>query len=574
MEESKITEYADIAIINGTIYTADECDTIKQAVAIKDGIITHIGCNEEIECQIGHKTRLIDLEGNSMIPGIVDSHMHPAISAATYAFEITLQNETSEEGYLKVIKEFVESNPNQNAYFGAGFMRSVFDEIGPRKEKLDGICKEKPIILMSVDGHSKWINSKAMELSGISSETNNPKGGVIQKDPETGEPSGLLQEAAMNLVSDLNPKYTREEYKEAILMIQKWFNQEGIVSIYDAMINLDEEEQYMAYQELAQSGELNLRVRGAWLLTPDMNEEELLKAIEKGMNLSKTFTTPYFQVNSFKFFSDQVLEEKTAYMKEPYVNSGEWRGIKVWDEDLLEKIFIEIDKRGFQLHIHQIGDEAATYVLNALEKVEKANGKRDSRHTMVHVQFLSKEDIKRMADLNIMAVVAPYWMGMDDYYWELYLPYVGENRVNNMYPYKSLIEAGVLTATHSDFIVTEPDIGSLFYGAISRTMPEKKAADWCKEKGIQRTTDYSCPTTDFMIGPLKPQSERVSLKEVIKSSTFNGAYTNFIEKEIGSIEVGKAATAVIFGENIFELDLEEISNIKPAMTINDGKIVF
>jgi len=566
---------ADVVVTNANVYTVDSENTAAGAVAIKNGVITYVGDNEGVQEYIGKNTITKDLKGGTVLPGIVDSHMHPAMSAATYRFEITLQNVFTVEEYLEVIKKFVNDNKDLEVYVGAGFMRSAFDAVGPRKEQLDEICKDKPVMITSADGHSMWVNSKAMELAGITKDTPDPEGGVIQRDPSTGEPAGLLQESAKQMVDKLTPTYTKEQYKEAILWLQEWFNSIGLTTVFDALIPVDNEDYYMAYQELAEEGKLTLRVRGAWHLNPEMGKEGLDKAVTKGIELSKGFTTPYFQVNSFKFFADQVLEEQTAYMSQPYKGRDDgWRGIKVWDDKLMEELFTRIDKAGFQLHIHQIGDAAATYTLDVLEKVAATNGKRDSRHTFAHVQFINEKDKARMADMGINAVIAPYWMAMDDYYWDLYVPYVGKEWADKMYPAKSLMENRINVAIHSDFFVTEPDVGWLFYGAMTRTIPEKIFDSWYEGMDFKRTADINQPVEDGLIGPLKPHSERLSLEEIVRAATYNGAYANFMEKEIGSIEIGKKADLILFADDIFALDIENIANITPVMTLFDGRIVY
>lgn len=566
---------ADIVITNASVYTVDKDGTVAEAVAVKNGEIVYVGDAEGVDEFTGSKTQVIDLEGGTLMPSLIDSHLHPAMSAAMYLYEISLHNVFGLDEYISLIGEFIEDNPDLETYVGAGFMRSVFDTVGPRKETLDQLEAEKPVIITSIDGHSMWVNSKALELAGITKTTKDPEGGVIQRDPKTGEPAGLLQESAMQLVDDLMPQYTKDQYKVAILWLQDWFISLGFTTIFDALVELDNPAYYQAYQELAEDGELTLRVRGGWHMYPEMGEENYVANIEKGIELSKEFTTPYFQINAFKFLSDQVVEEQTAYMSEPYFGGEEgWRGIKVWDNDVMEDLFTRIDKEGFQLHIHQIGDAAATYTLDVLEKVAATNGVRDSRHSFAHVQFLNDNDIQRMADLKMNAIIAPYWMAMDDYYWDIYMPVIGKERVNNMYPAQSLFDAGINTAIHSDFFVTEPDPGWLIYGALTRTVPEKIADMWYEGMGLTRTTDINYPMEEMLIGPLPPHNERMTLDEVLRAATYNGAYANFMEGEVGSIEVGKKADIILFSDDLFALDVEDLANVLPVMTIFDGKIVF
>lgn len=565
---------ANIVLKNAVVYTVDKEKTVAEAVVVIGEEIVYVGDNEGVMTYIGKETKVIDVNGGLVLPGFYDSHMHPGKSAVVYLYEAGLYDVFNKEDYLSTIKEFVETHPKLEAIKGAGYQRSAFDEVGPRKEWLDKIDCERPIAITSADGHSMWVNSKALELAGITEDTIDPEGGVIKRIPGTTEPAGLLQESAMGLVEKILPTYTKEEYKEALLWLQEWFNSVGITNAFDAMVPLDDPGYYEAYQELAKEGLLTIRYKGGWLLTPEMGDK-LDGNIERGIELSKKFDTPYWKVDAFKFFSDQVIEEETGYMIEPYAHrDDEWHGIKVWDDEILKHVYQKIDKSGFQTHTHQIGDAAAKYALDALEYVQEVNGKRDSRHIFAHVQCITPQDIKRMGELGMSAATAPYWMVVDDYYWDLYRPYLGEERVNNMYPMKSLFDAGVNVTIHSDFFVTEPDYMWTFYSSMTRTLPENIFNLWYEGMDLTRTTDTEVPLEDNIMGPLPPHAERVTLEQAIEASTINGAWAVFMDEKAGSIEVGKLADLVIFNKNLFEIDIEEFQNQAPVMTIFEGKIVF
>ncbi|MEE0746067.1 amidohydrolase [Gallibacter sp. Marseille-QA0791] len=572
-------EPSNIIITNANVYTVDEKGTTAEAVVVQDGVIEYVGDEAgAMEYEDGD-SRVIDANGSTVMPGSVDAHMHPVMSSVQYCFEIGLQEYFSHEEYLKAIEDFVKEHPDQEVYTGAGFMRSLYDAVGPRKEDLDKISSDKPIMLTSADGHSTWVNSKALEMAGITAETEDPEGGVIQRDPETGEPSGLLQESAAKLVADLKPEYTKDQYKEAITWLQEWLNERGITTIYDASIGLEDEAVYMAYQEMAEAGELTVRVRGIWSMAPEMGDvEELSARIDEGIAKSEEFTTDYFQIIGFKFFADQVLEEGTAYIDGQYSEEyGGGSGIKVWDDDVLAELFTKIDAAGYQIHIHQIGNAAATYALDALEAAREANGENDSRHTFVHTQYVSDENIARMAELNMNAIIAPYWSVRDDYYYDIYVPAVGQEAADNMYPAQSFVDAGLNVATHSDFFVTEPDLGWLYYSAVTRTLPQKIFDFWYEGMdGYVRTTDREAVAEgdEYVIGPLKPYDECMKLEDIVKASTYGGAYACFMEDEIGSLEKGKKADLLILDQNIFESDIEDVSNLKVKTTIFDGKVVF
>lgn len=556
-------------INNAAVYTSD--GSAADTVVVKDGVIEYVGDAEGAAEYDDGSFETIDANGGSVLPGMVDGHMHPAESAISYYFEISLVEGFSQESYIEIIKDFVKEHPDNEVYTGSGYMRSVFDSLGPTAAMLDEVCEDKPIIIMSGDGHSKWVNSKALEMAGITKDTEDPDGGIIVRDDD-GNPTGYLKESAMNLVDEIMPEYTVDEYKEAIAWLQEWFNSLGVTTIYDGMVPIENENYWKAYEEMAEAGELTVRVRGAWHLAPEMGtEEELLALIDKGIEQSETFTTDYFQVIGFKFFADQVLEEETAYLDEPYL-SGE-NGIKTWDDELLETLWTKIDAAGFQIHVHQIGDAAATYALDTLEKVRATNGDNGNRTTFVHVQFVDEDDIERMADLGVSAMIAPYWAVQDDYYYDVYTPAIGSERVKEMYPEQSFFDAGVNVGVHSDFFVTEPDWGWLLYSACTRTLPQKIFDVWYEGMDLTRTTDPSV-TGEYVIGVLPSADECLTLDEIIKAATYGGAYSMYLEDEIGTIEVGKKADLVIMDMDITNSDIEDVANVQIMKTFFDGKLVW
>lgn len=563
-------EPSSYIITNASVYTGE--GETAEAVVVKDGVIEYVGDAEGAAEYDDGDIETIDANGGSVLPGMVDGHMHPASSAVQIYFEIALQEVFSVEDYVATVKAFVEEHPDNEVYAGSGFMRSMFDSVGPTKEMLDEVCPDKPVILQAADGHSYWVNSKALELAGITKDTEDPANGIIVKDKETGEPTGYLKESAMNLVEDIKPEYTVEQYKEAIAWLQEYFNSLGVTTIYDGMIPITEENYWTAYEEMAEAGELTVKVRGAWHLAPEMGtEEELLALVDQAMEQSEGFTTDYFQVIGFKFFADQVLEEETAYLDEPYTSGN--NGMKTWDDDLMETLFTKIDAAGFQIHVHEIGDAAVTYTLDALEKAKATNG-TNNRDTFVHCQFIKDEDMKRMADLNVSAMIAPYWAVMDDYYWDLYVPSIGKERADNQYPEESLVKAGVNVGVHSDFSVTEPDWGWLLYSAVTRTLPQKIFDLWYEGMDLTRTTKPSSNYEDYTIGVLPSADERMTLDQIIKAATYGGAYSMNMEDEIGTIEVGKKADLVIMDMDITTSDIEDVSNVQIKKTFSDGRLVF
>lgn len=542
------------------------------AVVMNGDTIEYVGTDDgALKYDDGDAT-VIDAEGKTVIPGMVEAHMHGSSVGTGNLYEINLADIQNQEQMFDIIADFIKDNPNLNVYSGGGWDVSVFGSTGPSKEMLDNICDDTPIILKSSDGHSTWVNSIAMENAGITSETKVDGGSVILN--ENGEPQGYLKEAAAGLVSDQKPVYTVEQMKGAIEWLQNYLLSQGFTTFFNAGMNPDTDKNYYtALEEMAESGELKLNVRGAWWVQPYNFDtwEDLNTYLDKCNEIAKGFTTEYFQTNTIKLMCDQVLEEATAYMEyysDPDDHSSNKvlkKDAKLWGgkEDMLEKMFIYAADNGMQLHIHQIGDPAAEYILDLLEKVNQTHPQiSDNMVAFAHCQFLTDETQKRMAALNITAVVAPYWAVVDDYYWDVYEPLVGLETLQTQYPMKSLVDNGVNVAFHSDSPVTMPEMGWLYYSALTRTLPQKIFNLWYGEDSEDyiRITDTDAPQDiddiekvyggKQIIGPLMPFNERLSLEETIKASTYGGAYSLRMQDSIGSVEKGKKANVLILDQDI------------------------
>jgi predicted amidohydrolase YtcJ len=579
MKGEKVKEIkANQVLKNGAVYTVDADRSWAQAIAIAGEKIIFVGSNEDVETYVGADTVVIDLDGKMVLPAFVDSHMHPAHSAHLYQYQLSLFDVVGEEpiqAYLNTVREYVDSNPDELWIIGGGYSRSAFDEIGPRKEWLDEIDSERPIAITSTDGHSMWVNSKALEMAHITKDTPQPEEGVIKRDPKTGEPSGLLQEpGAMNLVRRLIPDPPQEQIKDSLLWLQGWLNAKGITTVHEAMLGVDDPNTYQAYDELAREGKLTVRYRASWSISP---ERDVMAQVEKGQDLAEKFTHPHFKAKSFKFFADHVVEEETGYLLEPYAHrDDDWFGIKVWDDEVMREAFAAIDSEGSQIHVHVIGDAAAQYTLDALQSLLEVNGVRDSRHSFAHLQLARTEDVQRIGNLGVSIHTSPYWINIDDYFWKLNLPYLGRERAfYQQYPLNSLFQAGVNVTVASDFWVTEPDPMAAIYCGMTRLMPQTVFdRDYGSNPNYRRVSDPNAALTPGDLGVLPPLEERARLEDMIIASTYNGAFANFLDGELGSIEVSKLADLVVLDQNLFEIEIEQIPKTRVVMTFFEGQQVY
>lgn len=566
---------ADIVIRNAAVFTADARRSLAQAVAVTEGKISYVGGEDGAAACIGPRTRVIDLGGGSLLPGMVDAHAHILSGGQIICYQLRLTPDMrTVADYQAALTRFMTDHPDMECYTGFGFMPTRFPGDAPRKEYLDAVCPHIPVCIRAFDGHSTWVNSKALELAGVTRHTPDPSGGVIVRDAD-GEATGLMLENA-GIVSGgtlerFRTRYTREENKKAILAVQDYMLARGVTTMLDAAIMLSPEA-YMAYEELAREGKLRLKIRGVWLLTPALGGEDAQRAIiDTYMEISRTFRTPYFQVTGFKMLADMVLENATSYMLEPYLHRHDNNhGMRIWpDSDMLARLIAHMDTRGFHLHVHQMGDAAARYMLDAFEGAAAQCGGLTRRHAFSHCQFITDTDKARMARLGISAIVAPYWFETA-LLWNNWVPFIGLERALRAYPAQSLIDAGINVAVHSDYLVSNPDWGALLVGYMARTLSRPVFEAVLPGSTLEYTTDPTRPLDPRVLTPLPPASERVSLDDALVSATINGAYALECDDRTGSIEVGKDADMVAFAQNVHTLHLEELGAITPLFTLAGG----
>lgn len=571
---------ADLVLKNGYIYTATERERVYEAVAVCDRKIAAVGTNAEIAPWIGGHTRVIDLQGKFVMPSAFDSHAHMVYAGISMTQEIDLTTAASKEEILNGIRQYIEAHPDKTFYVGAGFGRTYFDDLGPTKELLDEICADKPIWIMDLNQHTCWLNSKALENAGITKDTPDPVGGLFKKHPVTGELTGLVVECpAMDYAKRNIPPYTKEQWKEAILVSQKLYHSLGFTSVYEAGMYLNVPEVMEAYDELAREGRLKLRVRAGWWINEEMTSEEMDAYLDRVERWSRDFCTDYFQFSSVKILLDGCIEDKSAYMLEPYLNAEEgYCGELSISKESFQMMLEKIEQRKMQVHIHQIGDGVAEYALEKFEELAEKYGDRDRRNTFAHCQCLSSEQIKRMGALHMCAATAANWAVVSpEVHYECYIPAVGVEKASHMYRVNSLMRAGVNVSYHSDYYVSVPNIAYELYSALTRRYPQEQFEQWYDTTDKVRSGRQVFPGEDNESVPLPPYDEVISLADSIRMLTCNGAYTHFMEKKLGTIEVGKWADFVVLDGNPFEFvaaNLEKIGAIKPLMTIFDGEVVY
>jgi predicted amidohydrolase YtcJ len=547
---------ADTVLTNGKVYTVEASAPTAQAVAVRAGKIVYVGTSAGAAKYVGPGTEVIDLKGKLLMPGFVDSHMHAGMTASQL-FSVQLYGLPSIDAYLATIADFATQNPSLEIIRGEGWSNTLAPGIGPLASDLDSVVSDRPVALQSEDYHSLWCNSKALALGGITGKTPDPANGVIERLPGTvsaenpyGIPSGTLRETAVDMVTSKIPDYSVAQYAEGIRYFQEQVAAPlGITTVFDPLLSVGSNA-VAAYQQLAASGELTVRTRAALGLTPDDNLKTWLAAASAER---ARHTTDLFQTNAVKLFMDGVVEGHTAYLAQDYADAPGDRGTPIWLPAQFNAACAAIDKTGFQIHVHSIGDAATTETLDGLAYARKVNGRRDWRPGITHLQLVSPADFKRFASLGVTAVPQPYWFLKDDYYTYLQVPYLGLPRADFEYPMKSFFDAGVLVASASDFPVTyPPDPLDGIQTGVMRWFPE-----W-----VKNPNDILWP------------SERVTVQQMIASFTLNGAKANFLDTSTGSIKVGKSADLIVLNRDITTVNPTLIGDTRVMLTLFKGDAVY
>ncbi len=542
--EARKSAVADLALRNGAIYTVDGARSWAETIAIDDGRIVYVGNDAGAKDYIGPQTEVVDLEGRMVMPGMQDVHIHP-ISGGIEANGCDLNAATTVDEYVAIIKKYADEHPNEPWIKGGGWAMSAF---GPgalaRKELIDAVVPDRPVILWSRDGHTTWVNSKALEAGGITRDTPDPADGRIDRDPKTGEASGSLQEGASALVADKSPPDSDEKRDAGLRYAIRMLNRFGITGVQDASVN---EADLQSYRRLDEAGELTMRVVGSLWWERDQGLEQ----IDAIKNLRREFTKGRIDAGTVKIMQDGVMENYTAVVLEPYKLKGQKdvRGIPMVEPELLKKAVTQLDADGFQVHFHAIGDGAVRQSLDAVEAARAANGNLGHRHHISHIQLIHPDDQPRFRKLGVIANFQPLWAYADDYIKDLTLPFVSKETATYMYPIASMERSGAVVAFGSDWSVSSANPFEEMETAVTRM-------------GALGETEV----------PWMPE-ERIGVPEAVAAFTINAAYTNRDEANTGSLEVGKRANLAVLDRNLFDIPAMEISDTKVLVTLFEGKAV-
>jgi predicted amidohydrolase YtcJ len=556
----------DLIIYNGKVITVDQDFSIAQAVAVKNGKIIAVGKNEEIRCLAGKNTKLLDLQENTMLPGINDSHCHVsdwALTRPPWKLNIRFPVVESIADIVKMIADAASKTPPGDWIQGEGWDQGYLNECLadperlPSKEDLDRVAPANPVVLVEYSGHRMWVNNKALELSGIHKDTPDPVGGRIARNPATGECNGLLYEKADLPVREIVPPWTAEQRMKAIPDAMAELNSLGITSFTEAGV---EREKWACYNDT-----FNRHIKdGKWTCRVNMllhmgdrgkSGLEAMKEAFKHIGCRYNFGNEWLKVGGIKFIGDGIPPLKTAWMFEPYLDGTyglletEGNTLKEQEKSLREMIKL-IHRNRLQVGIHSTGERTIHIITDQYMKCIEQDP-WDARHYVIHSDFSRPEDIKKIGNfakrtgygigLNVQSSIK--WT-ISDFIETL----VGKDKAAYHWPLRTMLDNGIRVANSSDAPVTYPD--------------------W--RLGVQAAVLRESKATGRISGP----EQCITVAEAIATYTINGAWLDHMEDIKGSIEVGKLADFCIIDKDVLSVDPHKIKDIRILMTIAGGNVVY
>ena len=530
----------DLIIVNGKVFTGEE--SLAEAVAVQGNKVLRVGTNREIQRLARAQTTIIDAKGGSVLPGFNDAHVH-MMSGGLSLDQVSLSEAATLESVKETLKAWAEANPTHEWIRGRGWLYAPFVDGLPTRQMLDQLVPDRPAYLVSYDGHTGWANTAALKRAGITRASAAPINGSIVKDAQ-GEPTGVLKEAAMSLMSQAMPVPSRDDKLAALGAAVVEANRVGITSVQNAGGSADDLD---LYDELRTRGELTVRVYQALTVDPAATPEDL---DQLDRTRERFQDDPLLKTGAVKLLADGVVETRTAAMLEPYAGSDERGELRASAADL-SRLVTELDARGWQVMTHAIGDAAIREVLDAYEAARTANPtpERGRRHRIEHLETPDPDDVPRFGALGVVASVQPAH-GLPPDPAGPWASNLGPERTARGWMSGSLVKSGAPLAYGSDWPVASLDPMRGIFVAVNRTSFEgEPEGGWMPE-------------------------ERLSLREAIRAFTSGAAWASFDELRKGTLERDMLADIVILSADIFSLPPDRLLEAEVVMTIMDGKVVF
>jgi predicted amidohydrolase YtcJ len=526
-----------LLVYNAQVFDGTQKLAKLHAIYIEEDKIVEVGPSLQMKQKYQQIVgRELDIKGAFLMPSIIDGHSHP-IGGAKGLEQIQLSGLKSLEAIQQTVQAYIDAHPNAKAYYGRGWELSLFKDGNPSKELLDALLADKPIILVSWDGHSSWVNSKALEAAEVTAATQDPENGRIER-LTNGEPTGTLRESAMSLMAPLYPEESVEEYARLLRVAIERAHSLGITGIFEAATS---EKMLQAMQLLAENDALNMR----FVTHLDLGFSPA-KAIKDIDELAKQYSSiPLVKSRAVKIFADGTPESHTAALLEPYEDRHDDHGILNFAPERLNQIVDSLDALGFQIHIHALGDAAIKYSLDALEDSNPA-----LRHHICHLQIMDPSDVERFAAYDVTANLQAFWAQGDDLNLKVIEPIVGEERSRAMYPFGDLKRAGARLAAGSDWPVSTDNPYMAMQVGVTR-----------QQIGVKNDVVYK-------------EDQRLDIEDLLTAYTKTNAWLMHLEGQVGEIKEGMSADFIVLDRDLTEVAADSIASSQVLYTFFKGAEVY
>jgi predicted amidohydrolase YtcJ len=544
---------ADWIFKGGLIYTVDPARPTAEAVAVRGNLIVFVGSVRDVEAWQGPATRIVNLGGGMLMPGFVDAHAHPESGVAKVGLDLT--GVKGKDAILARVREYVEKNPGTGVLKGFGWNPS---EIKPSRDWLDPITGDRPMYFISFDAHDIWFNTAAMKAAGIGANTPDPDpGSQYFVRGADGVPTGYGVEAGavMRVAVPLGLFSPQNVHASQALMLDpapSW----GVTSLFNAGVIVGERSQdaQWVWEELIKrdkAGNLPLRLTGCAWTRNGSNDPKMIAAHLVDWN--KNHKSEHVKIDICKLWSDGTVLSRGALLLEPFADKKDDYGRMTFTKAEILAQALEVQKAGFDMHIHVDADGSARTVLDALEEVQKQLGLGGRRHVVTHNSTVSPQDMPRYKKLNLIANCTPMWgTNYNGDYIESFTKALGARRVEEeIFPYGDLVRSGAIVTYGSD-------------------VPGIEIVDCPPLRGLEAAVTRKRP--GYPNDPIFVARQKVTLAQALQCYTYNGAYQMRMEDQVGSIAVGKKADLVFLEKDLFKISPDKIHSTKVVQTMMDGKV--